>query len=180
MSEFALRLAALHSELGIPARHPQLQALPRCAEATLLVPLGLDAFGRDAFAEPATATAWQAMRAAAADDGVVLQLASAFRSIDYQAGLIRRKLAQGQTMAQILQISAAPGHSEHHSGRALDITTPDSEALETSFDTTAAFAWLLLHGARFGFRLSYPRDNPAGILYEPWHWCHAPLTTTDI
>ena len=19
--------------------------------------------------------------------------------------------------------------------------------------------------------MSYPRDNPHGIVYEPWHWC---------
>ncbi|WP_374536422.1 M15 family metallopeptidase [Chitinimonas taiwanensis] len=178
MSDYALRLARLHAELDIRADHPQLQALPCCSEASLLVPLGLDAFGRDQFAEPTTAAAWHAMQAAALADGVVLQLSSAFRSVDYQAGLIRRKLAQGQSIDAILTVSAAPGHSEHHTGRALDITTPNSEALEQSFEHTPAFAWLLLHAARFGFRLSYPRNNPYGIAYEPWHWCYAPAATT--
>ena len=23
----------------------------------------------------------------------------------------------------------------------------------------------------YGFVMSYPRDNPHGIVYEPWHWC---------
>ena len=22
----------------------------------------------------------------------------------------------------------------------------------------------------FGFSMTYPRDNPWGIIYEPWHW----------
>ena len=24
----------------------------------------------------------------------------------------------------------------------------------------------------FGVAMSSPRDNPHGIVYEPWHWCH--------
>lgn len=168
------RLAALHAELGIAPDYAAQRGLPYCAEAGLLAPLGLDAFDRDQFAEPATAQAWRAMRAAAAADGIELQLVSAFRSIDYQAGLIRRKLAQGQDIGQILAVSAAPGHSEHHGGRALDLTCPGAAALEEEFERTAAFAWLLGHAGRFGFVLSYPRDNPAGIVYEPWHWCYRP------
>ncbi|PHV11624.1 hypothetical protein CSQ89_09825 [Chitinimonas sp. BJB300] len=180
MSDYIARITSLHAALGIPTDHTQLKALPPCQEATLLVPLGLDAFGRDQFAEPATADAWRTMQAAALAEGVVLQLASAFRSVDYQVGLIQRKLAQGQTIDAILQVSAAPGHSEHHTGRALDITTPNSEALEESFENTAAFTWLVQHAQQFGFQLSYPRNNPTGIVYEPWHWCYTPTATTTL
>ena len=28
----------------------------------------------------------------------------------------------------------------------------------------------LIGVALFGFTLSYPRDNPAGFAFEPWHW----------
>ena len=180
MSDYLTRIVALHAALGIPKGHPQLQSLPLCKEAALLAPLGLDAFGRDQFAEPAAASAWRIMQAAASTDGIVLQLASAFRSVDYQVVLIQRKLAQGLSIDNILQVSAAPGHSEHHTGRALDVTTPNSNALEESFENTAAFAWLVLHAQRFGFHLSYPRDNPTGIIYEPWHWCYSPLPTTTV
>jgi len=102
---------------------------------------------------------------------VELQIVSAFRSIEYQLGILQRKLDRGQTIAQILRVSAAPGYSEHHSGRALDITTPGFAALEEEFENSPAFAWLKKNGRRFGFRLSYPRRNPHGIAYEPWHWC---------
>jgi len=66
---------------------------------------------------------------------------------------------------------AAPGYSEHHGGRALDIGTPDEPPAEESFEKTAAFEWLQRNAEGHGFVLSYPRDNPHGIVYEPWHWC---------
>jgi len=111
------------------------------------------------------------MQAAAADDGVVLLPLSAFRSVARQTTIIRRKLARGQAIADILRVSAVPGCSEHHTGRALDLGTPGHLGLETSFARTRAFRWLVRHAGRFGFQLSYPRRNPHGINYEPWHWC---------
>ena len=42
--------------------------------------------------------------------------------------------------------------------------------LDEAFESTAAYAWLAKHARRFGFSLSYPRGNPEGFLYEPWHW----------
>ena len=29
---------------------------------------------------------------------------------------------------------------------------------------------LIANAGDFGFVMSYPRDNPHGIVYEPWHW----------
>ena len=37
-------------------------------------------------------------------------------------------------------------------------------------DCKAAVAWLRANADAFGFALSYPRDNPHGLVYEPWHW----------
>ena len=96
---------------------------------------------------------------------------SAFRSAEYQLGILERKLARGQSIDEILRVSAAPGYSEHHSGRAVDLTAPGFAPLEEEFENSSAFAWLVANAARFGFALSYPRDNPHGIAYEPWHWC---------
>ncbi|ELP95836.1 hypothetical protein A989_19218, partial [Xanthomonas translucens DAR61454] len=118
----------------------------------------------------AAARAWQALQRAAARDGVVLEAISGYRSHDYQLSIFARKFARGQTVQQILQVNAAPGYSEHHSGDALDIGTPGEPPAEESFERTAAFAWLCAHAAGFGYRMSYARDNPHGIVYEPWHW----------
>ncbi len=123
---------------------------------------------------PDTADHWQQMCQAAVSDGVVLQLVSAFRSVDYQCELIRNKLNRGQVIEDILKVNALPGYSEHHTGCALDITTPGAEPLEESFEQTEAFAWLSKNAREFGFELSYPRDNPFGIAYEPWHWARQP------
>jgi len=111
------------------------------------------------------------MREAAAQAGVELEIVSAFRSIEYQLGILRRKLERGQLMGDILRVSAAPGFSEHHSGRALDITTPGYAALEEEFERSLAFDWLRKNAKLYNFSLSYPRGNRHGIAYEPWHWC---------
>ena len=80
-------------------------------------------------------------------------------------------MQQNQTIEQILKVNAAPGFSEHHSGRAIDIGTPNEPAAEESFESTDAFKWLCQNASMFGFQLSYPRNNPHKINYEPWHWC---------
>lgn len=99
---------------------------------------------------------------------------SAYRGIDYQAEIIARKLSAGEALGDILKVSAAPGFSEHHTGNAVDVTTEGIDALDEAFDETECFRWLLACAGEFGFVLTYPRDNPFGIAYEPWHWCYRP------
>lgn len=147
--------------------------LPLVAEPGTLAHAGRDRYRRPLWLRHAVAQAWRAMRVAALRDGVVLEAISGYRSHDYQLGIFRRKLARGQTVDDILAVNAAPGFSEHHSGCALDIGTPGEPPAEESFERTPAFAWLQTHAADFGFAMSYPRGNPHGIVYEPWHWFHA-------
>ncbi|MCQ4165323.1 M15 family metallopeptidase [Tahibacter harae] len=158
-------------ELGIPADYGRQRRLAQVREPRELAFVGYDIHQRPQWLAPRAARAWLRLRHAAALGQVELQLVSAFRSVEYQVGLIERKLARGQAMAQILQVSAAPGYSEHHSGRALDLTTPGFAALEEEFEHSPAFRWLQHNAADYGFRLSFPRGNPHGIAYEPWHWC---------
>ncbi|MSU70488.1 MAG: D-alanyl-D-alanine carboxypeptidase family protein, partial [Opitutaceae bacterium] len=94
-----------------------------------------------------------------------------FRSVAFQANIIREKLAGGEPISRILKLVAAPGFSEHHTGQAIDIGSPDFPVVDERFALTAEFRWLKKNAARFGFHLSYPRRNPHGIVYEPWHWC---------
>ena len=171
---FLQRIQQIHLDLGIPERYAQDTVLCLCDEPQELVPTELDYHGREQRLTPAACAAWQSMRQAAAQEGVVLFLVSAYRSVDYQAQLIRRKLEAGRDIAQILCVNAAPGYSEHHTGRAVDIGTPECPGLDEAFETTPAFAWLQARAGGFGFRLSYPRGNTTGISYEPWHWCFSP------
>ena len=111
------------------------------------------------------------MRSAAQQDGIELILVSAFRSIQRQQELVQAKREQGIPDDEIFRVLARPGFSEHHTGRALDLHTPHSALLQEEFETTPAFQWLSQHAHTFLFHLSYPRNNPYGIIYEPWHWC---------
>ena len=163
-------LRELHQELGIPGEYGQAGGPPRYDEALELVDVGLNLVGRMQKLTPDAAHKWQAMVAAAEADGVTLLIVSGFRSYEYQAALIRKKINAGQVITDILSVNAAPGHSEHHTGLAVDIATPGSRPLTEEFEESDAFRWLEANAARFGFSMSYPRDNPWGIIYEPWHW----------
>lgn len=165
--------ATLHA-LGVPADYGERHGLALVPEPATLWFAGFDRYRRPLWMEASAGHAWRRMQGAARADEVVLEAISAFRSHDYQLGIFRRKLARGLALQDILSVNAAPGFSEHHSGRALDISCPGQAAAEESFENTAAFAWLGANAGRFGFVLSYPRDNPHGIVHEPWHWCHRP------
>ena len=163
-------LRELHSELGIPADYAAITGLPAFEEASVLAEAGPNLIGRQVELLPVALESWRAMAAAAADDGISLLLVSGFRSYEYQARLIRKKLNDGQSIEAILRVNAAPGFSEHHTGRAIDIASPGSRPLTEEFEDSQGFAWLCRKAGEYGFRLSYPRDNPYGLAYEPWHW----------
>jgi zinc D-Ala-D-Ala carboxypeptidase len=116
---------------------------------------------------------FQEMSQAARDDNVILVAISGFRSIKDQEQLFFGVGAQrNQTPAQRAALSAPPGHSEHHTGYATDIgdgATPATN-LKANFDQTKAYQWLAANAARFGFEMSFPKDNIQGVSYEPWHW----------
>lgn len=171
-SEFARQLAALHRELGIPPQYAaerRLRPQPEAAEPDL-VEIGINDEGRSIRLISSAARAWVAMHRAAARDDIELVAISGFRSIARQVEIFRAKLAAGQTAGEILRYVAAPGFSEHHTGRAIDIGSVEHLELDEEFATTSAFQWLQRNAVDFGFTLSYPRDNPHGIGFEPWHW----------
>jgi D-alanyl-D-alanine carboxypeptidase len=114
-----------------------------------------------------------AMLEAARRDGVNLVVLSAFRSIEQQQSLFFDvKSERNQSALERARVSAPPGFSEHSSGYAVDLGDARAAAtnLSPSFDTTAAFQWLQANAHRYHFTLSFPRNNPQGVSYEPWHW----------
>ena len=163
-------LRELHQELGIPEDYGRDGRKPVFEEANEVVEVGPNLVGRMQSLEPRTAERWAAMVRAAAAGGVRLMIVSGYRSINYQARLLRKKINAGQQLSDILTVSAAPGYSEHHTGRAVDIATPGSRPLTEEFEDSAAFRWLQANAADFGFSMTYPRGNRFGFVYEPWHW----------
>lgn len=173
MNAYADRLATIHRALGIPENYAAARALSLQPEAdeSALVAVSAPPGERAVRLTAATAAAWTRMRAAAEADGFALLLLSGFRGVERQAEIIRGKLAAGRSLADILRFVAAPGYSEHHTGRALDLGVSGMPPLEESFAETGAFRWLQTHAADFAFFLTYPRENTHHIAYEPWHWC---------
>lgn len=161
------------ADFGLPAiPEARLACLRPQAPARLLKLHGRDRFGRRQWLHPAAQAAFQRLQGAARDAGHSLELVSGWRGVAYQAQLLQRKLRRGQDWQEILKLSAPPGYSEHHTGRALDLATDGDSLLEEHFEHTPAYAWLQAHAASFGFRLSYPRGNAEGFAFEPWHWCY--------
>jgi D-alanyl-D-alanine carboxypeptidase len=161
-------------DLGVPRDYGRVRRLGLVREPSALAFVGIDINDRPQWLAPRAARAFLRMREAAANDRIALDLVSAYRSAQYQLGIVRRKRERGLAMRDILEVSAAPGYSEHHSGRAVDLTSAGYAALEEEFEKSPAFRWLTRHAKRFGFKLSYPRNNKHGIAYEPWHWCWHP------
>ena len=163
-------LDALGIDEGYGPRH-RLDMVQDCQQ---LVSIGLDAYDREQKMAADAADAWHNMQESASRNGIKLQVVSAFRSLSYQTGILRAKLDKGQPLEQILAVSAAPGFSEHHSGRALDLKSPGEPPLEESFAQTDAYRWLSAKAHFFGFRESFGRANRHGLVWEPWHWCYHP------
>src|SRR5688572_10707696 len=98
-----MALRRLWTRLGIPtdvAARAEKRIHP---EAEHLVFIGrAQDDGRILRLTPAAARAWRKMQATAAADGVTLLPLSAFRGVARQTTIIRRKLAAGQTITDIL------------------------------------------------------------------------------
>ena len=155
-------LRELHMELGIPADYGDNGAKPAFEEAADLVEVGPNLVGRMQRLIPRTAASWLEMQSAARDDGITLLIVSGFRSFEYQASLIRKKINAGQSLTEILAVNAAPGFSEHHTGRAIDIASPGSRPLTEEFESLRH-----LHGCRECREIRFFDDlsarKPAGI-----------------
>jgi zinc D-Ala-D-Ala carboxypeptidase len=110
------------------------------------------------------ATAFRQMQQAAAQAGISLRIISGFRSIRTQNQIFTGKGGG----VQAAEYSAPPGHSQHHTGLAVDINS-----LSPKFRETAAFRWLSRHGAAYGFMLPYAHSRgDLGPQAEPWHWVY--------
>lgn len=121
---------------------------------------------------------------AAEDDGVTLYLLSGYRSISEQTQILERDIntlmnegySYEEAYKQARKTVQDPGHSEHHTGLAIDIISPDwytyNSNLNEGFEDTPQFDWLKDNAHTFGFVLRYPRDKVdiTGIDYEAWHY----------
>ncbi len=117
------------------------------------------------------AAALEKMFAAAKEDGIYLAGVSGYRSYETQAGLFDYYVrTQGEETAR--KYSAEPGHSEHQTGLAMDISgSTGACAADDCFAGTPEAEWLAKHAHEYGFVIRYPKGKEAitGYAYEPWH-----------
>ena len=119
----------------------------------------------------------QMMEAGSAYD---IQAVSGYRSASTQDYLYWRKVQQyrdagySEYDAQLTggTVVKRPGYSEHNCGLAIDLGGSGDFSLETTFENTEAFAWLMDNCADYGFILRFPKgkEDVTGVIYEPWHY----------
>lgn len=167
-----MELTQIFSDLGLQKRHLDSNKLEPTVQSSLssLRVVDLDFEGKAFLLDAEAALAWNAMILESLKIGLQLRPYSGFRSMQYQQQLIKKHLANGRPLDDILNHIAIPGYSEHHTGCAVDVYVNTHAKLEEEFENTAEFKWLSQNAERFGFSLSYPRNNTKGIAYEPWHW----------
>lgn len=100
--------------------------------------------------------------------GIDLQVISAYRSFGTQAYLKSSyKVTYGIGTAN--KFSADQGYSEHQLGTTVDFTTTKTGISFIGFEKTDAYSWLLNNAYKYGFIISYPKQNTF-YSFEPWHW----------
>lgn len=108
---------------------------------------------------------------AAANEGLRLYGVSGYRSYDRQKAIYDSNVAtRGEEETN--RYSARPGHSEHQTGLAMDVSTPSIQFhLDSGFAATPEGKWLADNAYRFGFIIRYPegKTDITGYAYEPWH-----------
>ncbi len=117
------------------------------------------------------ADALEKMFAAAEKDGVILYGVSGYRSYERQTEIYNKNIRM-RGISVTSQISAYPGHSEHQTGLAIDISCGQlSGALSEKLAYTAEGKWVDENCHKYGFIIRYPKDkeNITGYSYEPWH-----------
>lgn len=119
--------------------------------------------------------AFDQMAAAAKKDGIGMYAFSTYRSYSRQKELYDNYVKKyGQKEAD--RFSAKPGHSEHQTGLAFDISQSGASDV---YAESAASRWLAKNAYKYGFILRYPqnKEHITGYMYEPWHYRYLGVKT---
>jgi D-alanyl-D-alanine carboxypeptidase len=106
----------------------------------------------------------------AATGSNTVAIISAFRTFANQQRVLNNYIASvGRREA--LRWASPPGHSEHHTGLAVDFGIIENGVRRT-FQGTGTTAWFRRNSYRFGFVLRFPPDKTdiTSIAHEPWHF----------
>lgn len=135
------------------------------------IPFSFDEDLEKRYLQKSAADALEVLVADAAKDGIYLYGVSGYRSYARQEDIYNKNL-RTKGIEHTAQYSAEPGHSEHQTGLAIDVSCKEINCeLEQRFATTKEGIWLTQHAVEYGFIIRYPQDKEAitGYSYEPWH-----------
>lgn len=126
------------------------------------------------------ANAARKMLSDADEEGLHIQICSAYRSVERQEQVfgdsmkdrVKSGMDYWEAYEETTQNVAIPGTSEHALGLALDLISDEYSELDEKQEGTAEAKWLAENCYKYGFILRYPpeRMNITGIIYEPWHY----------
>lgn len=127
-------------------------------------------------------TNFDIMARKAKNDGIIIKIASDFRSYEQQKtnGYTDGVSAFGEYMADGSQVE--PGKSEHQTGLAFDVVGEDYEnKYNDNFQDSKEYKWLVENAHKYGFIIRYPKDkeNKTGRKFEPWHIRFVEPTVAD-
>lgn len=145
---------------------PQDYVPPDLVDITNIVPAaGIECVTNE------TASALIVMFKAAQHDGITLAVSSGYRRPEIQQ-LIHYFWVQIEGEEKANHDSAQPFHSEHQLGTTVDLAGKSNNfrSVDDNFNITPEGRWLIDHAYIYGFSASYPSQNNAGYVYEPWHW----------
>lgn len=89
-----------------------------------------------------------------------------YRSIEIQHWIWNNAVNSGRTIEDVDSLNARGGHSEHHTGLAVDVIINDY-----SVEETEEYQWYSKNAHKYGFIIRYPegKEYITGYKYEPWH-----------
>ncbi len=115
----------------------------------------------------------------ARSQGYTLLVVSGYRTENLQSTLYNNSVSKnGKTHAD--KYSARPGHSEHQTGLAVDIS--NIAGVLDGFEKYEVYNWVKENAHKYGFIERYPKGKEfiTGYGYEPWHYRYLGIEAATI
>lgn len=130
--------------------------------------------------EQQAAAAYQAMAAAAQEDGITLVLVTGYQdqqarqeAFDAQKQIyLKQGLSEEEAAARAAVTVPRPECNESATGLSAEILSKDHQKKDAAFEQTEAYRWLAAYASGYGFILRWPEDRQraTGMVGQPWHW----------
>lgn len=100
-------------------------------------------------------------------EGLNIRAYGTYRSIATQKSIWNNAVNSGRTVEDVDSLNARGGHSEHHTGLAVDVIINNYSILDTP-----EYKWYKDKIHQYGFIIRYPEgmEHITGYKFEPWHF----------